>query len=69
MILTVDIHWGPVLPQDRGRLVQEEVALVGAGVHSRRTAGDLLGVVDPDAEWARWREEEGTSTHGRHRAS
>jgi hypothetical protein len=38
--------------------VQEETALVAAGIHSRRTAGDLLGVPDPDTEWARWREEE-----------
>ena len=56
--LRVGVHWGPVLPQDRGRLVQEETSLVAAGIHSRRTAGDLLGVADPDTEWARWREEE-----------
>ena len=53
------INWGSVLPQDRSRLVADETALVAAGIHSRHTAADLLGVADPDAELARWREEEG----------
>jgi hypothetical protein len=51
------IVWGPVLPQDRSRLVQDEARLVSAGIHSRRTAAGLLDVADPDAEWRRWREE------------
>jgi hypothetical protein len=50
--------WGPVLPQDRSRLVQDEVRLVNAGVHSRRTAAGLLDVADPDGEWQRWLAEE-----------
>jgi hypothetical protein len=52
------IVWGPVLPQDRSRLVEDETRLVSAGVHSRRTAAGLLDVADPDGEWERWREEE-----------
>ncbi len=52
------IGWGPVLPQDRSRLVEDETRLVAAGVHSRRTAAGLLDVADPDGEWQRWREEE-----------
>ena len=50
--------WGPVLPQDRSRLVEDEARLVAGGIHSRRTAAGLLDVADPDAEWERWREEE-----------
>jgi len=51
------ITWGPVLPQDRGRLVRDEEILVGAGIHSRRTAMDALGIEAPDAELERWLEE------------
>jgi len=50
--------WGPVLPQDQGRLVGDEQAMVGAGLHSRRRAMENLGVEDPEAELARWIEEE-----------
>ena len=53
------ILWGPILPQDRGRTVRDEQILVGAGVHSRRTAMTELGVEDPDAELQRWLEEQG----------
>ena len=49
--------WGPVLPQDRSRLVEDETRLVAAGIHSRRTAAGLLDVTDPDGEWERWRAE------------
>lgn len=49
---------GPVLPQDRSRLVTDETRLVAAGIHSRRTAAGLLDVTDPDGEWERWRAEE-----------
>jgi hypothetical protein len=50
-----DIAWGTVLPTDRDREVANEVALVGAAVHSRRHAADTLGEVDdPDAEFGRW---------------
>jgi hypothetical protein len=54
------IVWGPVLPQDRSRLVEDETRLVAAGIHSRRTAAGLLDVADPEGEWERWREEEGS---------
>ncbi|MBI4297982.1 MAG: phage portal protein [Chloroflexi bacterium] len=46
----VKVNWGPVLPQDRGRLVREEQILVEAGLHSRKRAMSLLGVEDPEAE-------------------
>ena len=51
------IVWGPVLPQDRGRLVRDEQLLVGAGIHSRRTAMEELGVTDADEELRKVREE------------
>lgn len=53
------MHWGPVLPIDRSRQVADAVALVGAGIVSRRTAASQLGLDDADAEWARIREEAG----------
>ena len=52
------IIWGPVLPQDRDRLVRDEQILVGAGIHSRRRAMNELGIEDPDNEFSRWLEEE-----------
>jgi hypothetical protein len=52
------VVWGPVLPQDRSRLVEDEARLVASGIHARRTAAGLLDVADPDGEWERWREEE-----------
>jgi len=51
------IVWGPILPQDRGRLAREEQLLVEAGIHSRRRAMETLGVEDPEAEMGRVREE------------
>ena len=51
------VVWGPVLPQDRSRLAEDEARLVAAGIHSRRTAAGLLDVADPDTEWQRWQEE------------
>jgi hypothetical protein len=51
------VVWGELLPIDRSRLVTDETRLVAAGIHSRRTAADELGVADPDAEFAKWREE------------
>ena len=51
------VIWGPVLPQDRGRLVRDEQILVQAGIHSRRRAMDNLGVEDADAEYTRCLEE------------
>ncbi|MDO8531409.1 MAG: phage portal protein [Dehalococcoidia bacterium] len=60
----VKVTWGPVLPQDRGRLVSDEEALVRAGLHSRRTAMSALGVEDPEGELARVREEGGAGVGG-----
>ena len=51
------IAWGSVLPLDRSRLVEDERALVAAGIHSRRRAAANLGVADPEAEFTRWLEE------------
>jgi hypothetical protein len=51
------VVWGPILPQDAARQAQNEQLLVQAGVHSRRTAMDELGVQDPDEEFNRWLEE------------
>ena len=51
------VVWGPILPQDTARQAQNEQLLVQAGVHSRRTAMDEMGVQDPDEEFNRWLEE------------
>jgi hypothetical protein len=51
------VVWGSVLPLDRSRLVEDERALVAAGIHSRRRAADELGVEDPELEFRRWLEE------------
>lgn len=51
------IAWGSVLPLDRSRLVEDERALVAAGIHSRRRAADELGVADPELEFRRWLQE------------
>ncbi len=51
------MNWGPVLPIDRSRQVADERALVDAGIVSRRTAAAHLGSDDPEAEWAKVREE------------
>jgi len=48
------IVWGPVIPQDKARAVQNEQALVVSGVHSRKRAMDELGVEDPEAEFGAW---------------
>jgi hypothetical protein len=39
--------WPPALPQDRAALVQQEVALVGAGLHPRTLSMSLLNDPDP----------------------
>ena len=54
------VVWGPLLPQDRGRLAREEQILVESGIHSRHRAMENLGIEDPEAEWQRWLEERGT---------
>jgi len=51
------VVWGPILPQDIDRQAQTEQLLVQAGVHSRRTAMDEMGIQDPDEEFNRWLEE------------
>jgi len=51
------VVWGPILPQDTARQAQNEQLLVQAGVHSRRTAMDEMGIQDPDEEFTRWLEE------------
>ena len=53
------VVWKPILPQDTARQAQNEQLLVQAGVHSRRTAMDEMGVQDPDEEFNRWLEERG----------
>ncbi len=55
--LRVRVLRGPILPQDRTRLVQEEKTLVEAGLHSRRRAMETLGIEDPEGEMERIREE------------
>jgi hypothetical protein len=55
--LRIRVQWGPVLPQDRSRLVQQERALVEAGLHSRRRAMEELGVADPEGEMVQIRQE------------
>jgi hypothetical protein len=54
----------PVLPQDRSRQVADERVLVEAGIHSRRRAADTLGVEDPEGEFRRWLEEQGSIGDG-----
>lgn len=51
------VVWGYILPQDVDRQAQTEQLLVQAGVHSRRTAMDDIGIQDPDEEFSRWLEE------------
>ena len=51
------VVWGPLLPQDRNRLVREQQTLVEAGIQSRRRAMENLGIDDPDAELERIRGE------------
>jgi len=57
--ITHRVVWGPVLPQDTQRQAQNEQLLVQAGVHSRRTAMDEMGIMDPDEEFTRWLDERG----------
>ncbi|MEX2237720.1 MAG: phage portal protein [Dehalococcoidia bacterium] len=53
-----DVVWPSVLPSDRQQLVRDERDLVAAGLHSRRSAANALGVEDPDGEFKKWIEEE-----------
>jgi hypothetical protein len=54
------VVWGPVLPQDVARQVNNEQTLVQTGIHSRRTAMDEIGIRDPECEFKRWLEERET---------
>ena len=54
------VVWGPVLPQDIARQVNNEQTLVQTGIHSRRTAMDEIGIRDPENEFKRWLEERET---------
>jgi hypothetical protein len=51
------VVWGPILPSDMGRKVNNEQVLVQTGIHSRRMAMEEVGVGDPDLEFKRWLEE------------
>jgi hypothetical protein len=55
--ITHRVVWGPILPTDTARQAQNEQLLVQAGVHSRRTAMDEMGIMDPDEEFNKWLEE------------
>ena len=57
------VLWGPILPQDRSRLVQDEDTLVRSGIHSRRRAMANLGIDDPDRELAQVGEEAPSPDH------
>ena len=54
------VVWGPVLPQDIARQVNNEQILVQTGIHSRRRAMDEIGIRDPEYEFKRWLEERET---------
>jgi len=52
------VRFADALPVDRGEQVRDTVAMVNAGLMSRRTAMSILGAVpDPEAELERIREE------------
>jgi hypothetical protein len=55
--VTHKVLWGNIVPQDIDRQAQTEQLLVQAGVHSRRTSMDEMGIQDPDQEFTRWLEE------------
>jgi hypothetical protein len=55
--ITHQVLWGPIMPADTERQAQTEQVLVQAGVHSRRTAMDRLGIRNPVREFDRWCEE------------
>lgn len=55
--ITHRVVWGSILPTDTQRQAQNEQLLVQAGVHSRRTAMDEMGIQDPEEEFNRWLDE------------
>lgn len=63
----ITYQWGEVLKTDRSQTVADEVALVGAGIHSRQGASGILGDADPEGEWKRAlaeRSQEGDANDG-----
>ena len=53
----VGVVWGPVMPKDMTRKVNDEQILVQTGIHSRRTAMDEIGIRDTEYEFKKWLEE------------
>lgn len=53
------VAWGPILPQDRTRLIEDEARSIEKLMHSRQTAMEAIGVEDGAAEWDRILEERG----------
>lgn len=53
----LNVTWGPVLPRDLERKVTSEQTMVQTGIHSRKTAMEEVGVIDPDDEFRRWLDE------------
>src|SRR5579875_63714 len=59
------VNWGPLLPVDRARDILDEVALVGAGIHSRARASARLGDADHALDFERWLQENAAiAAHG-----
>lgn len=44
------VIWPPMIPKDDAQEVQNNLALVQAGLRSHRTAMDALGTEDPESE-------------------
>lgn len=51
--------WPPILPSDDDSMVNQQVALVRAGIRSRYTANKMLGTLDPDQELQKIDDEKG----------
>jgi hypothetical protein len=56
--LKTRVSWSPVLPSDKDMETRLQVSLASSGVHSRRRAGQVLQVEDPEGEFERWLVEE-----------
>ena len=54
----ITVTFAPATPRDHTRQVADEAAQIEAGVKSHRTSMADLGVQDPDAEFARWLDEQ-----------
>jgi len=55
--ITHQVQWASVMPEDRSRTAQNEQLLVQAGIHSRQTAMDEMGMRSPGREFETWLEE------------